>query len=533
MSPPFFKKSRSRKQDERWKKLQAEHAKPYEGFTLSRSLQTNMDNLQSELGYSSDLIIRKFRVGKKGEVEAAIFFTDGLTDQKGVSDMIMRTLMLENESIPLGSASEQENAWHVFKARALTVAGVTETTEWKQVMASVLTGETIIMFDGNDRALIASTRDWHVRAVEEPPSQKVIRGPREGFTESIRINTSLIRRKIRSPRLWIQQITIGEVTQTDVCMMYIKGIAKDSNVKEVWERLGRIKLDGILESGYLEEFIEDEIWTPFPTVYHTERPDAVAAGLLEGRIAILVDGTPFVLIVPTVFNSFFQSPEDYYQRYDIGTFIRMLRFTAFFIALLLPAIYVAIISYHQEMIPTPLMLNLAAMREGVPFPPIVEAFMMEITLEILREAGVRLPSAIGNTISIFGALVIGQAAVEAGLVSPAMVIVVSLTAISSFVSPAFNMAIAARLMRFVILLLAGTFGMYGIAIALIFLTLHLASLRSLGVPYLKPFSPLLPDGHKDAVLRFPLWAHSKRPGMISQDPIREETNALPHKPQKR
>ena len=230
--------------------------------------------------------------------------------------------------------------------------------------------------------------------------------------------------------------------------MFIKGIVNDKVVEEVRKRLDRIDIDGILESGYIEELIQDETYTPFPTVYNTERPDVIAAGLLEGRIAILVDGTPFVLLVPALFTQYFQSAEDYYQRSDFGL-LRMLRYLALFIALLGPSLYIAITTFHQEMLPTALLISLAAQREGVPFPAFIEALMMEVTFEILREAGVRMPRAVGQAVSIVGALVIGQAAVEAGIVSAAMVIVVSITAIANFSFPSFNMAISIRILRFV------------------------------------------------------------------------------------
>ncbi|MED4797818.1 spore germination protein, partial [Priestia megaterium] len=268
-------------------------------------------------------------------------------------------------------------------------------------------------------------------------SQTVVRGPRDSFTETLRTNTALIRRRIKSPKLWIESQQIGEFTKTDIALVYIDGIADEQVIQEVKERLSKIDIDGILESGYIEELIQDEDYTPFPTMHNTERPDSVAAGLLEGRIAILVDGTPFVLMVPALFIQFFQAAEDYYQRADISTLIRLMRYMAFFLALLTPSAYIALTTFHQEMLPFALLISIAAQREGVPFPAIIEAFIMEITFEILREAGVRLPRAVGSAISIVGALVLGEAAVQAGLVSPAMVIVVSITAISNFVSPVY------------------------------------------------------------------------------------------------
>src|SRR5690606_20117819 len=271
--------------------------------------------------------------------------------------------------------------------------------------------------------------------------------------------------------------------------------------------------------GSIEQLIEDETFSFFPTVYHSERPDVVAANLLEGRVAILINGSPFVLTVPALFIEFFQAADDYYMRFEISFAIRILRSLIFLISMIAPATYVAITTYHQEMIPTLLIIAIAAQREAVPFPAFFEAFIMEITFEILREAGVRLPRSIGQAVSIVGALVIGQAAVEAGIVSPAMVIVVSITAIASFATPSFSMAIAARLIRFILMLLAAIMGMYGIIVGLMIITLHLCSLRSFGIPYMAPLAPLMFRNIGDTFVRVPIWAMDIRPKLISQKNI--------------
>jgi len=294
--------------------------------------------------------------------------------------------------------------------------------------------------------------------------------------------------------------------------------------------LQRIRIDGILESGYIEQLIEDQTFTTFPTVYHTERPDSVAANLLEGRIAIFVEGTPFVLIAPTVFIQFFQAVEDYYARFDIATALRFLRVLVFFISLVAPSVYIAATTFHQEMIPTQLVIAIAAQRESVPFPAFVEALMMEVTFEILREAGVRLPRAVGQAVSIVGALVIGQAAVEAGFVSSAMVIVVSITAIASFATPSFAIAISARLIRFLLMVLAALFGFYGILIGIVLMTLHLCSLRSFGVPYMSPLAPLILSNIRDTLVRFPMWALTERPRLINQTNMVRQGNDQRPKP---
>ncbi|MGH1070676.1 spore germination protein [Bacillus cereus] len=389
---------------------------------------------------------------------------------------------------------------------------------------ALLSGNTILLINKFKQGLIAGTSGGEKRGVQESTSQAVIRGPKDGFTENIRVNTALIRKRIKSPNLWLENLTIGIETQTNVSIMYINGIVNNSLVKEVKTRLKKIQIDGILESGQIEELIQDKTYTPFPTIYNTERPDVIAAGLLEGRIAVLIYGTPFILLVPALFVQFLQSPEDYYQRTDFGL-IRILRYMSLFIALVAPSFFIAITSFHQEMIPPPLLMSLAAQREGVPFPAFIEALIMEIAFEVLREAGIRMPRAIGQTVSIVGALVIGQAAVEAGLVSAAMVIVVSITAICNFTIPSFNMGIAIRISRFGFILLAGSFGMFGIIVGIFFLVLHLCSLQSFGIPYMTPLAPFSIKEQQDTLIRLPIWKILTRPRFLNSKNKKRQRNS--------
>ncbi|MGN7166044.1 spore germination protein [Paenibacillus cellulositrophicus] len=525
---------------------------------LYRDLKSNLDRLNKDMGSSNDLVIRKIVARNLGR-KVAFVYIDGLVDTSSVSEFAIETVLNEikqfaseaelneaweleqdvkegiegedpekgkfsediNEDEPGAASEEDERFLRLFKEKALAVGEIYEISEWSKLYIHLMSGDTILFIDRIGIAVIASTKGGERRSVSEPESQTVIRGPREGFTESIRTNTALLRRKIKSPNLWLEEMQLGRVTQTDVGIMYIHGIVDEKNVDEVRKRLSVIDIDGVLESGYIEELIENTNKTIFPTIYHSERPDVIAASLLEGRIAILVDGTPFVLLLPTTFNMFFQASEDYYNRFDVGSLIRVLRFSSFLIGLLLPSFYVAIIGFHQEMIPTSWLLKLAVQREGVPFPAFVEAFIMETVFEILREAGVRMPRSVGNTISIVGGLVLGQAAVEAGIVSPVVVIVVSLTAIASFVSPAYNIGIAARMLRFIMLIAASLFGIYGIACTLLMMVLHLCSLKSLNVPYMTPYSPIILSELKDSMIRAPLDQMKKRPKLISRnDPVR-------------
>lgn len=498
---------------------------------LTTSLQQNINIVKETLGKSSDIVIREFRAGEGGKLHIAVMYTDGLADKKLVQDFILEVLMLDLRKVDIDdSVLLKKNSFKILTDLVLPVGDVKEISDFDNLFTHLLSGDTVILMNGYGKGIVVSSKGWADRSVEEPSSQTVVRGPKDGFTETLRVNTALIRRRIKDPNLWIEVKPIGRRTKTDVAVVYIKGVAGDKIVEEVHRRLDKINIDGILESGYIEELIQDETFTPFPTVFNTERPDVVAAGLLEGRIAILVDGTPFALLVPALFIHYFQASEDYYQRFDIGTLLRLIRYLSFFLTLLVPSMYVAVTTFHQEMIPTPLLISLAAQREGVPFPAILEVLLMEVTFEILREAGVRMPRAIGQAISIVGALVLGEASVKAGIISPAMVVVVSITAISSFVSPTFNMAIAVRIIRFIFTFLAATFGLYGIAVGLLTMVLHLCSLRSFGIPYMSPMGPLILEDQKDTIIRFPHWAFFKRPRLMNQKDVVRQQRPIKAKP---
>ncbi len=457
------------------------------------------------MGGSSDLHIQRFRSGNG--VELALLYIEGMVDQHILIHSVTSSLM----DLKMVEVPEDVNPIDYFSESVLSTSKTTKLHNWNDTVSLLLSGDAVILVQGSDQSIGCYCKGGQTRTITEPSSELVVRGPKDSFTESLVTNTSLIRQRIKNPALRVKSMHIGEVTKTEIKILYLEGIAKQGHVKELEDRLSRIEIDGILESGYLEEFIQDQTFTPFPQVINTERPDVVSGNLLEGRIAVLVEGTPFGLVLPVSFFQFFTSPEDYYLRSDIATFLRLLRILVFFVSLMAPSIYIAVTTFHQEMIPTVLLLGLAAQQEGVPFPAFIEAMIMEITFEILREAGIRMPRAIGQAISIVGAVILGEAAVQAGLVSPVMVIVVALTAISSFATPRFNIAISARLIRFVLMISAATFGFYGITIVLIMMIAHLCSLRSLGIPYLTSVAPFNASDQKDTFIRFPLWSMKKRP----------------------
>ncbi|QYR23967.1 spore germination protein [Paenibacillus sp. sptzw28] len=490
---------------------------------LKNNLRENIEEIKKVVGNSPDIVIREWRSGGHESVEAAIVYASGLADSKFVNEFIMEPLMsLSRNSSTLTASSSEGNLIDTIR-QSLPVGGIGDTDDLDKLLSAVLSGDTIILCQGCARGLLIASKGGEDRGVQESSTQQVIRGPKEGFTENMATNISLVRRKIKDHNLWFEHFEVGRVTKTGVSVMYINGIVKDETVQEVRARIKGIDIDGILESGYIEEFIQDKSLTLFPTIYNTERPDVIAAGLLEGRIAIFVDGTPFVLLVPALFVQFFQAAEDYYQRYDISSFLRLLRYLALAIALLGPSLYIAVTTFHHEMLPPQLLISLSAQREGVPFPAFIEALLMEVTFELLREAGVRLPKAVGQAISIVGALVIGQAAVQAGIVSAAMVIVVSITAIASFVIPAYNMSIAIRILRFGMMGLAASFGLYGIIAGMIGIVQHLCHLRSFGVPYMSSFAPATTMDNKDTALRVSWRSMNTRPSFLSRNRNREKS----------
>lgn len=524
----FFKQKRQGKQETKKEEEKRSKTTDY----IESSLSANMEIVKQRTGNSPDIIIRTLKISKNPEMKTTIVYVQGLIDNPSVTDFLIESMM---KNPHLSEKILPQEALEVISEDVVSLGGVANVNDWEKLFLALLSGDSIIFVDGIGTALVASTKGGERRSIQEPSTHLTVRGSREGFTESIETNISMLRRIINTPDLWIESMKIGTVTKTDVSIMYINGIVKKGIVTEVKKRLKRINIDSILESGYIEQLIEDQVMTPFPTMNHTERPDMVAGNLLEGRVAIFVNGTPFVLVAPALFVQFFQSVEDYYNRFDIASATRFLRIIVFIISIVGPALYVAATTFHQEMIPTKLLVIVAAQRETVPLPAVIEALLMEITFEILREASLRMPKAVGGTMSIVGALVIGQAAVQAGIVSPAMVIIVSITAIASFATPSYSIAISARLVRFAFIICAGVLGLYGMILAFIILIVHLCSLRSFGVPYMSPLAPLNPQGLGDTFFRRPMWAFKERPKLISSkgNLKREGDNQRPLPPESR
>ncbi len=479
-------------------------------------LDRNLAYFREKLKDCDDVVYREFNVGDRQQYSFATIYVDGMIDKILVSEDVLKSLMLDARQADPAPGRAGRDVYSMALREAISTGEVKEEEYLDEAMTSLLSGDTLLMMDGFDRIIVIGSKGWVNRGVQEPGTESVIRGPRDGFSETLRINTCLVRRRIKDPDLKMKHIIMGRYTKTHVVLAYMDNLVNRRVLEQVRKRLDAINVDAVLESGYVEQFIEDRWYSPLPQVQNTERPDAVAAALLEGRVALITDNTPFVLLVPATLNILFQSPEDYYTRWLIATAVRWVRYLGASISLLLPGIYIAIISYHPGLIPTQLALYIAGTRSGVPFPAFLEALIMESTLELLREAGVRLPGPIGQTIGIVGGLVIGQAAVEAGLVSPITVIIVAVTAIASFAIPHYNLAIGFRLVRFLFILGAAIFGLYGITLTLLIFTVHLCSLKSFGIPYLSPYVSSELTELKDSFVRAPLLSMHRRPRSLSK-----------------
>ncbi|NLM34910.1 MAG: spore germination protein [Clostridiales bacterium] len=479
--------------------------------TIYADLEDNYEYLKDLFKNDTDVIFRRFYVGPW---EAAIIYIEGLADKNLLNDFVMETLMI---------FGDRPHKIEEIKDTLLTVTDISEKNELDEAINALLSGDTILMFDGIEVAYIIATRAWPARGVSEPTSESVLRGPKEALVETMRFNTALVRRRLRDSRLKVESTKVGVRSKTDIAIMYIEDIVNQDVLTQVREKLDKIQIDAILDSGYIEQLLEGSRWSIFPQVQSTERPDVVAAALLEGRVALIVDNTPFCVLVPTTLAALFQSPDDYNQRWLYASTIRLVRFIAILLSIILPAIYVSVTSFHTAILPTRLLYAIAASREGVPFPAFIETLIMEVSMALLVEAVLRLPSGLGSTIGIVGGLIIGQAAVTAGIVSPAMIIIVSLTSLTTFITPSYEVISSQRIIRLALIVAASIIGFYGIMLMLIVFLIHLIKLESFGVPYMAPAVNTRSSDLKDLFIRAPLQFFKKRPAYINpQDKIRQK-----------
>lgn len=474
---------------------------------LTKNLQESIDTIEVLFIDCSDVVKRKFTIGDQNKVDLYIIYIDNLINKEFLEDIIIRKLLVLND-LP------KDDQFRFIKEKGLRTVDLSELLTIEEITQAILSGTTVIMVNGYDKAFQLSNQMFPSRGVPESTSEVVVRGSKEGFSELLSTNKVLIRRRIKDTKLKIKPMKVGIRTRTDIAIVYIEDIVENGLVEEIEQRIKSFIIDGIFDSGMLEQLTETTWYSPFPQFQSTERPDKASSALLDGRVVVLVDNSPMALILPTTLSTFFQASDDYYSNWEVVSFTRILRYIAAFLAISLPGLYMTIINYQSEIIPTSLALSFSAARQGVPFSVFFEVILMEMAFELLREAGVRLPGPMGNTIGIVGGIIIGDAAVSANLVSPMIVIITALTAIASFSIPNEAFAEAFRLTRYMIIFFSAFLGLFGFLTGIMLILIHLAGLKSFDIPYLMPFassSMNADNGAKDTILRFPLFALRKRP----------------------
>ncbi len=514
----MFRSSSKKKQaviDEAVKEINQD----FEETPFSKSLETNVA-LIKELFKDVDIIVTKYIESAGPDAQRyCIIYTQGMTDDSRINDNIIKPLLLSPP--PEGG----KNIIQAFMEKVIQIDDVEQTDSVQSVVEAVSSGSTVLFAENEKDALILGTKSYSSRAITEPENERTLSGPREGFTEAMMTNLSLLRRRVRTNKLKMKFYTIGKRTKTQTCICYLDGIVNEKILAELYKRLAKIDIDTVLDSNYISELVRDGPSSPFRTTGYTERPDTVISRLLEGRIALVVDGSPSVLTLPFLFVENFQSSEDYYMNYYYASFSRMLRIFGFILTLIVPGLYIAIVAYHHEMLPTQLLLNIAAERSSVPLPASVEAFMMLIVFDILRETGVRMPSNIGQALSIVGALVIGQSAVEARMVAAPMIIIVALTGITNLLVPKLSGPVI--YIRYLFLIASSLLGFYGLVLAIIAVVIHLLNLRSFGIPQITAAGNVRFQEVKDTAFRAPWWKMRLRPKGLTKNKNRTKTDGDP------
>lgn len=448
-----------------------------------------VEQLQKDTNCASDIIIREITIGKHN---ITLVYNEVLTSGSNINDFILKNLaFLIDEKVDISSI-------YSFLYNSLPAHNIKEIKDYNDFLQKLFNGFVCLVYE--EKAFCMELRASLDSGISNAENEIALRGPKDAFCETFNKNLGLIRRRIKSEKLWIKDMEIGTLSKTKVGILYMENIADQNLVRNVEKKLQNIDIDGILDSGYIKNLIEKNSKL-FPTIMTTERPDLTAMALLEGKVVILVDTSPYALILPSFFLDFFHTPDDYYQKNFNISFIRIIRLLAFFVSIFLPAYYISITTYNHDSISLDLLLNFISQRQDVAFPALVEALLMTISFEILRESDTRMASTVGSAVSILGGLILGDALVSAGIISPIMIIVVATSAISGFVFTSIEMSNAIRFYRIFLMILASILGIFGIYIGFLVLITHLASLDTCGFPYLSPLSPFLPKEQKDAILR--------------------------------
>ncbi len=468
---------------------------------LTTSLKENMEAIDERIKDCDDIKCRKMKLGRDEKIEACIYYVEVAVNNLTIEETVIGKLINRLWNM------EPSEQYEYIKDNALGITDVKELTDLSQVIMGIMIGDGVVLIDGYDKAVKIKSKGYPMMSVGESNMEKVMRGSREGFADALKCNTALIRKRIRSDKLKVKEKIMGNITNTTVAIAYVEGLVRESVLEEIDRRLSHLQIEGLTDTGIIEQLTEEAKFSPFPQYQTTERPDKAAMELLNGRVVLFVDNTPVALLLPTNYGNFFQTVDDYYNRFHIVTFARMIRYVAAVIAMTFPALYLAVVNFHPEILPTSLVMTLAAARQNVPFPALIEVLLMELSFELLREAGVRIPGPMGSTIGIVGGLIIGQAAVSAGVVSPMIVIVVALTALASFAIPNEELSSSYRILKYFTIFMAAVFGFFGIIMAWLFVLGHLSRLKSFGFPYMMPTVAADINGGedlKDYVVRYPL-----------------------------
>ncbi|WP_409251988.1 spore germination protein [Bacillus sp. SCS-153A] len=486
---------------------QKDHAKGKQDCSgLSNSLKENAAKLRETFNHpvNQDLAVRPFTISAFNR-KAVLFFLNGMSQRQVIEKELIPNLI---SPFPNQNTEEQLNL--DFFSNCIPLQDIKEECNYENIISNILMGNSALLVEGEDHAYLFGTGGFEKRGVEKPEDEAVLKGPKEAFIESISVNISLIRKQLRSAELMTEYVTVGEKGLSQVALLYLHDVANPNLVEKIKKRLNQIHSDEVQNLGLLEQHIEERPYSLVPTVLYTERPDRAVSFINEGHVVLLMDSSPSSLILPVTFWSFFHTSEDYYARWPYGNFTRILRLMAIFITIMTPAIYIAVTNYHIEMLPTDLVLAISSTREEVPFPAIFEVIMLLLAFELIREGGVRVPSPIGPTIGIVGALILGQAAVEANIISPILVIVIAVTGLASFAIPNLSFSYMIRLSTYIFLLFGSIWGFLGIGICITLCIGYLSTLTSFDVPFLSPMAPHYPSS-KDFVVRPPIWKQWLRP----------------------
>ncbi len=471
----------------------------------------NSTQIKELFSKSGDIVVRPVKLNQNG-ITFSIFCVDGLINSQVMDQGILQTL---HQDVYLKNCMTEREVMDYLMSGGAYHAFTSVEEDYQLLIKSVLSGILAFIFDGEKKAILYDIRTFDKRSISEPTEEAVIKGPKDSFIEVMRTNTALIRRRVRSEHLVMEQLTVGTLSKTDITLMYITTVANMDTVAQIRDKINSIKIDNLSAPAFIEEFLIENKKSLFPQIMFSQRPDRIAANLTDGRIAITVDGIPFVYLLPCQLPMLIQSPEDYANHFFVGSALRVLRYLAMVVTLFLPAVYIAATTYQNQMLPVQLALSTQAAKQNVPFSSASEVIGLLICFEILIEAGLRLPKTVGTAMSILGGVVVGQAAVTANILSPLVVVIVSLAGIAGFIVPNQDLSSGIRVTRFCFSLMAAIGGFLGVTVALILLLIHLCSLDNYGVAYLSPFVDVDRSNHKDTLFRFPVKYFTKRPQKIA------------------